>query len=373
MAVFGDERNWLVYAQYKQWPIFSAVLLPIGLIVGLLFAGLMGALMGIIGGVVMGFIGGLVIGRNKKLFPVLVERWVKYGDNPPKYTGRYPGRVNVRTFKQENAPSVEDVRVEYLEGTMLRRMSNFEPSVWSNEDNVPVLRVLQIGRMSYLPITWSGGRLLAHNTPVYYADEVTAKDGSKFLAPTRFKGKQVGDAIEFEKDELGKFIPDPNGFLYKIREEETVIWDSNKMREMNGQVVDIPTGLAAKMNNERGEFTLAWSIMDQLYRMANWWKDHGGVIVAVICMAGTLIATYWAYSSLNGNYQLTQDNQKKMYDAVIAQNEQLARLNVQVAAAMLKAGWNVSGSFVYGPLVVNGTGQVPTGQNPNDLKIPFIN
>lgn len=371
MASFGDERNLLVWMQYRRWPFIAAGFSLVGLIIGVFLQGLIGAVVGLFAGAVFGAVIGKVIGRNKTMFPVIVEVWVKYGGAAPRSPVRYPGRVNVRQFGQESGPPVEDVRIEYLQGTMIRRMPNFGPPVWDKEGETPILRVVQIDRIKYLPMSWNNGRMVIHRVPVYLTQQVVGKDGKPTFVYPRFKGKEIDGAWQFDKDELGGMISDENGMPYITRYEDVVAFDFNKMQDITGKVVDVPTGLAAELNNDRAEFTQAWSIMSSLYEMSNWWKENKGLVFFVLTIAGMLISVYWAFDSINHSTDARTKSDQQFIDRLGEQNLEIARLNAQVASAFLKAGWNSSAAFVYGPMLINGTGQ-QVGQPTPALSIPFI-
>jgi len=377
MGKFGDERSILTWVMYVRWPLFGFALAFIGAIVGAFFGSIMGALMGFGGGLVMGVILGLVMGKDKNMFPVTIERWVKYGGDFPKLPQRFVGRVNVRQFPQENAPPVEDVRVEYLDGMTIRRIPNFGPPVWSNENGKPILKVVQVDRLIYLPMSAQGGRLTIHRAPVYRMVEALDKNGNKTLVYARFKAKRVqtetgAETMEFEKDAEGNLVPDPAGEVWVDHYEDATVIDFNKMQDLDGKVIDIPIGMAAKLNNDRAEFTQAWSIMASMYKMGGFWEKYGGMIIFLVAVAGTLLAAYWFYDSANGNFRLTTELQRQISGQIAEQNVEAARLNAQIASALLKAGFNYNTSFVYGPLVVNGTGSQVTATPGGQLKIPFI-
>lgn len=363
-AKFGDELAVLTYIRYKRWPIIALGLLVVGIIVGAIFGGLLGSIEAGLAGLVLGAVLGAVMGKDKKMFPVTVRRWVKYGGSSPLPPKDFAARVNVRNFPMEGSPGVEDIRVEYFEGMTLRRMPNFPPGVWREENGRPVLEVLQVGRGDYLAITWENGVMIANDLPIYQTKIVNGQE----VIP-KFKVNAKG---EFEKDELGGYIEDPNGSVMVTGFQRFSVFNTNKFKDLIGQISDIPTGLAARMNNDRIEFTRGWSVIASRYNIKGFWDKYSGMIMTIILVGGILIAAYWTNDTTQKANHESLEFQRQILTQISDQNVAVTRLNAQVVSALLKAGWNASAAFVYGPLVVNAsTGQLIGNPTPQ-LSIPFI-
>lgn len=360
---FGDELAVLTYLRYKRWPIIAVGLMIIGIIVGVFLGGLLGSVEAGLAGLVLGAIFGMIMGKDNKMFPVTVRRWVKYGGSAPLPPKDFAARVNVRTFPQEGAPGAEDIRVEYFEGMTLRRMPNFPPGVWREERGRPILEVLQVGRGDYLAITWENGVMITNDAPVYQTKVVNGE-----VVMPRYKTNEKG---EFVKNEAGEFIEDPNGGLMVIGYQRLATFDTNRFKDLVGKISEIPTGLAARMNNDRIEFTRGWSIIASRYNIKGFWDKFGPMIMTIILVGGILIAAYWTNDTIQKANQESIELQRTILTSISEQNVEIARLNAQMTSALLKAGWNVSAAFVYGPLAVNGTGHQVAQPTPK-LDIPFM-
>lgn len=366
MANFGDERAIPTWAMYQRWPVFGFAMLFIGGILGMVFYGVLGLIAGLPLGFVVGAAIGLAMGKNKTMFPVRVKRWVKYGGGKPKFPQVYPARVAVRNFSQENAPPIEDVRIEYLEGNMIRRIPNFGAPLWTNEGGIPELEVLQVDRLVYLPIVWNNGAMVAHNVPVYYSEIVDGQPTyPKFKVELKrdFVGREY---IEYVKDAEGKLIKDENGQLLKIKEESVTMFDSNKMRDLDGSVVEVPSGLAAKLNNDRAEFTQAWSIIASKYKTGGWWSKYGAAATMFLVVFGMIVIAWIFMNAVTGSFADSTNRLIAAQEKIALLNEQTALVNGQTSQALIKLGFNQSLVFTN---AVNGV--TPTPSKPPQLNIPF--
>lgn len=373
MGAFGDERKFWVWAGYHRWPLFAIFAIPFGITFGFLAQGLVGAVGGLIVAPFFGLMAGMALGRDAKMFPVIIDRWVKYGGDAPKTGQRFPGRVQTRAFPQAGAPSVEDIRIEYLDGMTIRRMPNFGPPVWTNDSGKPVLMVMQIDRFLYLPMSWRGGVLTAHRMPVYYSEQVKNEKGEIVTEVPKFKVQVVRNAdksekLEFVKDELGKHVRDESGYPLQVSEQDEVVFDSNQMQDLDGKVVEIPKGLAAKLNNDRAEFTQAYSLEASLYKTGGFWEKYGMIITSGFFIMAIVIVTTLAlirFSDINHEYVV---DVRSSLDSASANNLETAKLNAQVASALLKAGFNYSTTFI----IANGSIQSTNPQQVTPIRIPFI-
>jgi hypothetical protein len=355
----------MIWARYKRWPFFGIVLAIIGLLIGFLFMGLLGAGAGLASGFLLGAFMGVMMGPDKGLFPVILEKWVKYGGNSPKIAGRFPCRVQTQSFPQQDAPDVESVNVEYLEGTTLRRMPNFGPPLWTRENDKPILMVLQVDRLLYLPITWDGGRLVSHRVPVYYQENG--------VYPT-YKVAEAEDPntkrkfLDFVRDAEGKLVPDSNGQPFVLRVEDVTMIDTNRMKDMDGKIVDVPQGLASKLNNDRSEFTRAWSVNASKYKTGGFWDKWGDKLIVIAGMCIMFLIFYF------GSNNLTDANNKfteKTGGALVMASDNVkqgAILNAQIAETLLKLGFRYNMSI----LCTQASNVTATVTPAPGLKIPFI-
>lgn len=354
----GDEAGLLVWANYKRWPTFAIGAAIIGLFLGLILAGIFGLIAGLISGAIIGFITGIIMGPNQNAFPVQVEKWVKYGGGQPRPPVRYPARVQARSYTTPEGLPIEDVRVEYLDGTQLRKMAYFGPPVWTKDGENAVLSVIQTDRNSYLPLIWGGDdqSKLYQVTPQYYCVQRKDEHGNlKFDG----EGRPVMDYPRFRVDEReitengktikhrkfavedGKPVPDEDGEPYPMGFAKTCLWDTNIMIDLDGQTKEIPRGIAARLNNERVEFTRLWAVNAATYKVSNWWRENLPVILsflAIVCIFGI---SYYTLSGITGQVHDFSQSQIALNEVTSARALEAARINAQVMGALLKVGYNV--------------------------------
>ena len=320
MGRLGDSSGLIVWAMYARWPLFAVGAAAMGLFLGLAFVGLIGGIIGLVAGGMVGFIIGSAMGVDRSKFPVYLIKWAAYGGGVPSYEGKYPARVITQSFG-EGETFVERRIVEYLQGTTLRQLPNYSLPVWYRQEDNRNLMVLQIDTFTYLPIQWEKGVLVARNVPVYKTDE----QGRPF---TDDKGEYV-----LEMDEQGKPL-----------ETKTVVFDTNIQLE-DGHAVPISKGLAAKLDNERVSYTQAYRIATTFNRTGDFWQKYGHLLVSLFAILAMLIIAVFAYIK----YAEVADKVASSTNAAVLQatavNERTSILNAQVAAALLKAGFNVNQTF----------------------------
>jgi hypothetical protein len=352
----GAQSGLITWAVYRRYPMFGVILMLIGGVLGAIVMGAYGLLLGGGGGLVLGIILGLSMGKAKNMFPVEIEIWTAYSSGDFGTAGKYPGRVVTQSFAGETGDFIERRIVQYLDGTTLKVLSNYSLPLWFKDADTRKLKVMQTDSNTFLPITVSRGVLTAHNVPVYMQD---GKGGVM-----RFK--VTADGKTHEKDAEGNLIPDENGMPYVKGNVDQVIFDSNMMLEQERGIIQIPKGLAAKLDNERVNYTQAYRIASEFNKSGGWWARNGQLVLALVSIVLTFTIVLFGYIKYTEVSGIVGD---KINSAVIIASEnnmEAAKLNAQIAAAYLKVGYNYSAVFyIRNETIANSPAATP-------LRVPFL-
>ena len=358
MASVGDTGGRFTWMRYRRWPLFGLILAVLGAVLGLIIGGFIYLLIGAAAGMVLGFVIGFLMGKDKNMFPVEIEVWLTYASGDFGLGGKYPGRVTTKAYSGESGSFVERRVVEYLAGSMLRQLPNFSLPVWFKDGETRKLKVLQTDSRTFLPITVQRGSMVAHDVPVYEKDAE-----GKIL---RYKVDASGKA--FEKDAEGKLIPDVNGWPLTVGLTKETIFDPNVMFEEEKGVTAIPKGLAAKMDNERVQYTQAYRIASEFNKMQGWWAQYGKLLLDIISIAVILVIVIFGLIKFQEAAGTFADKTSAAVLQASASNLEAAKLNTQVMQALVKIGFNYNFTAVVGasptPIPVAGAG--------GKLNIPFV-
>ena len=350
MATLGDEGGLFVWARYKRWPLFTAIGAIVGLILGFVFAGgFIGGAAGLVGLGVTGFIFGLAMGVDSAMFPVTVEKMIKYGGGRVSFEGKYPAKVTTIEFKDSKGRVIEPRRIVYLQGTTLRQMPPFSLPNWYKDGETRNLPVLQLDTYTYRPITSVNGKLIVENVPIY------AKDA---------EGK-----IIVEVDEKGEAILDANGDPTPkvVGTRNEVILDTNEEYDAaQEKMVTIPKGFAAKLDNERAAYADGIRWLYQMTEVSESWLAKNGVfIIAVVAMLAISIFGYIKFTEMVGDITTKTAASNA---ATIEALRQMTELNAKVSIIMLQNGFNVNTTFLLAP-----TTKPPEPNAPdNGINLPLV-
>jgi len=314
MATLGDEGGLVTWAMYNRWPFFAVIFAIVGLCVGFFFGSIIGAAGGLFGGMLLGSFGGMLMGKNKAMFPVIVEKLVAYSGGAISFEGKYPARVVTITFRDDQGGFVEPRRVEYLEGTRLRRLPPFSLPTWFKEGDTRRLQLLQLDTYTFRPVVWKQGTMIVENVPVYVKDA----DGRVAL------------------DEQGKPIV--------AREESQAVFDTNVEFD-NNRLVPISRGVAAKLDNERASYAEAVRTAYAFNRAGDFWQKYGQLLFNVLCIAAILIVCVFSLIKFQEAASSFALSTSAAVEKAANANSQTAYYNAQVAAALLKSGFNLNATF----------------------------
>lgn len=322
MAKLGESGGLLTWMNYARYPLFSIALGLLGFIIGFAFASIVGAFSGAIAGIVLGVLGGLAMGRNESMFPVVLEKWAAYGGGAPSYEGKYPARVVTQVFNDAKGGFVERRIVEYLQGTTLRQLSNFSLPVWFTVGETRKLMVLQVDTFTFLPITWEKGILVARDVPLYSGHDEKNEQGETVFIYDR---DDKGNAIESGK-----------------RKVELI--NTNVMIEDN-KLVQIPKGLAAKMDNERVQYTLNNRIANEFNTTMSFWDKWGPSFLAIISVLAILVIAIYAVIKFGEAGTSIGQAIANAENSASQNNLVTAHLNAQLAQFMIQNGFHYNQTF----------------------------
>lgn len=358
MPSLGDSSGFFTWAKYRRWPYFAMLLGGIGLVVGALFFGILGFAIGTAGGALLGFIFGGIMGRNRAMFPIEVHKYATYASGGIEPIGKFPGRVITQTFTGADSAFLQRRIVEYLEGSTLKQLPNFNLSMWDRQGDKKILRVLQVDNNTFLPITQDKGVIIAHEVPVYLKNE----------RGEIVKFKLAEDGKSFVKDAQGNYIPDANGAAVVVGTTRQEIFDANVMYDSEQGIVQIPKGLAAKTDNERLQYTQGYRIAIEFNKALGWFSKYGTVLVGIVSIAAIVMIVMFAFIKFSdANHEYVSSMKESLTEAS-QNNLKVAELNAQISAQLLKAGFNYSASF--GNLRPSPT--PPPVQGSGNLNLPFI-
>lgn len=327
MARLGDQSGLITWSFYHRWPAYSIILGILGCVAGIMFGGLTGGLIGIVGGLVLGAFGGMLLGIDYAMFPVTLEKLVRYSGGMISFEGQYPARVRTIVISDDKGGFVEPRRIEYLQGMELRQLPPFSLPTWYKNERGRRLQVLQLDTFTFRPIIWSEGRMVVKNVPVY--DEKTGE-------------------VRGEKDII---VLDTN---FEIQE---------------GKFVPISSGVAAKLDNERISYAEQVRLAYSMYQTGDFWQKYGHIIVAFLAIAATLTISIFGYIKFGDMAAKFSTDTATATQAVASSNAVAAQLNAQVATALLKAGFNVNTTFCGGGAAPSAPS---TGGNKNEIILPII-
>lgn len=341
----GDSGAKLTWAMYHRWPLFASILGVIGgLFSGFLF-GWIGLAAGLLAGGAVGGILGLLMGIDRNMFPVQIVKWIGYGGGEPTIDAKYPGRVVTNRF-ESGSTFVERRVVEYLDGMVMRQLPNFSLPVWYKHGETKKLNVLQVDSFTHLPIIWSRGALMAENVPIYNRVVRTGQDGKKFY--------------DAERNEAGE--PIVTGTTRQV------IIDTNLMAE-DDKVVQIPKGLAAKMDNERVQYTQAYRIATDFNKTGDFWQKYGQILTTIIGVSAILLIVIFGLIKFGEIAEQMSGKANAAMLAASATNLEATRLNAQIASALLKVGFNYNASYLTAAPTPEAP-PVPSGGG--GFQIPFV-
>lgn len=347
MVKIGDEGGVLTWAAYNRWPLYGFILAILGAIGGFFFGSISGALIGLVGGLILGLVIGFALGRDRLMFPVILEKWAAYGGGAPSYQDKFVARVVNKSFESQGSAPALLREVQYLDGWNLRTLPNYSLPTWIKIEETKKLMVLQVDSQTYLPMIWDKGRLIVDEVPQYAFHDGVDANGNQIRV--------------FEKDEKGNNIV--------VGKQKLVIFDTTKMIDQ-GYTVDIPVGATAKLDNERGRFTQRYRLVTEMYKYGGFWERYGHMAVAIISIFAILAVVIFGLIKFG---EASKDIAQKTADAQLASSQQVlegARLNAQIASALLSVGFHYNATFYYGgnstPAVESQNGQ------PQPIKIPFI-
>lgn len=364
MVSLGDRGAFLTWCGYHRWPMFAILFAVIGAVIGALLMGFVGFFAGASGGIMLGLLLGIVMGKDQRMFPVEVDKWVGFSSGDFGSAGKYPGRVVTQVVKTGASAPIERSVVEFMDGFTIRVLPPYSLSVWFRDGNNRKLKILQTDRHTYLPISVKSGIITVYQVPVYEK----AQDGRLARYKADASGEFVTEKVKNDKgEEVDSLIPDAQGAPRVLGYKEEVIFDSNIMQNEAGDIVSIPKGLAAKMDNERVNYTIAHHMADILYKeQGSWWAEHGKEVLALVSMVFVLVIVlfgYIKYSEISANIT---DKLSASINSAAASNLEAAKLNAQMTAVLLKVGYNYTVVFEG----MNGSISAPQ-QAVTPIKLPF--
>lgn len=372
----GDSGGLMTWMRYRRWPFLGLIFAIVVGIIGAVIWGLTGLLVGLMAGLFLGAIIGLLMGRDKKMFPVTVQKILTYSSGDFEPGTKCPGRVVTQSFATGDTRAFVERRiVEYLEGTRVRQLPNFSLPIWMKDDEIRKLKVLQTDSNTFYPITYKNGVMMAHEVPVYQ----TGPDGKalKFKAhdvPTYVQGKdgkpiQVGTARAFDRTPEGDLIPDPNGDAFMRGTTTQVVFDTNVVYdEEAGGVKSIPKGMASKFDNERTQYTMAYRLAEEFNKGVKDFLEKYAPFIVLLGIMLVAIYTLITMSDMTG--KMAGAFGQPLKDASLA-NLQAAQINAEVTQSLLKLGFNYNGTILC-QQVTNRSATGPTPPPAEIPKIPFV-
>jgi hypothetical protein len=204
---------------------------------------------------------------------------------------------------------------------------------------------LQVDSFTFLPLLWDKGVLIAQNVPIY--SRVMRKDE---------RGKEF---VDFDRDETG--APKILGH------QSEVVIDTNVMAD-DTSVVKIPKGLAAKMDNERVQYTQAYRIASEFNKPGGWWNKWGHMLVTIIGIGVICVVVIFGFIKYGEMADKVAATTNAGVMAASANNLAAAKLNAQIADALLRLGFNYNATFK----MSNSTDSPPVPSSGGQLVIPYL-